>query len=55
MNNSNGGAPRLAELTWEQYDQLKRSGLLHEFYPMATGEYKKDVKIDTILNPTKRV
>ncbi len=40
--NKNGSAPELYLLTPEQYDALKRSGLLFEFYPEAKGTYKQD-------------
>lgn len=35
----------LKNLSKEEYNQLKDSGMMWEFHPEATGEYEKDVEI----------
>jgi len=43
---------KLHEFTEEEYNKLKASGFLWEFYPEATGEWGKDSYNGPITPPT---
>ena len=34
-----------------EYNQLKATGMMFEFYPQLTGDYARDVRAGLIINP----